>query len=418
MSLTSSELEAKSRAEEYNHNQYDASTNPYGMGGIGYKTAGAAGLEGNWSQSIRDNSVLADAVARMSGEAATSSGTATTQAGNAAASAALAEDWAIDSTISGGSAKEWATRAEDDSIPGGGGLFSSLHYAAKAEDARDLAEDYRDQALAAVTSASMPFTVTAGSSTAYTATITGYTVGDGSTIRISFHTACGNSPTLAVNGGTAYAIVTPDDVALTSGEIATGQNLLIMYDTYINKWVVTGGLEFNKLRQDLNANGHDITGAGSVSATSFTQGGSAVLDAGDVGSSVQAYDADTAKTDVAQNWTAAQDYSATTINARAAAVAVSGTTKTLALTDENTMQECSNGSAQAITVPTNASVAFPTGTWITFEQHGAGTVTITGDTGVSINGTSAGSVEMSDQWGAITLRKIGTDAWIAYGSIA
>lgn len=111
-----------------------------------------------------------------------------------------------------------------------------------------------------------------------------------------------------------------------------------------------------------------------------------------------------------------------TTNARSATVAVSGTTKTLALTDENTIQECSNGSAQAITIPANASVAFPTGTWITFEQHGAGVVSITGATGVSINGnTEAGggesTVSIAAQWGAVTFRKIGTDSYIAYGSL-
>lgn len=105
-------------------------------------------------------------------------------------------------------------------------------------------------------------------------------------------------------------------------------------------------------------------------------------------------------------------------DAKSQTVAVSGTTKTLALTDANSFQECSNGSAQTITIPTNASVAFPTGTWLTFEQHGAGVVTIEGDTGVSVNGSSGGSVAISAQWGAITIRKIGTDSWIAYGSVA
>jgi|DEB0MinimDraft_3_1074331.scaffolds.fasta_scaffold12867_4 hypothetical protein len=110
------------------------------------------------------------------------------------------------------------------------------------------------------------------------------------------------------------------------------------------------------------------------------------------------------------------------INGRAGVVAVSGTSKTLALTDANTIQECSNGSGQAITIDTNTNVAFPLKTWLTFEQHGAGTVSITGASGVSINGnTEAGggesTVSISAQWGAVTIRKIGTNAFIAYGSL-
>jgi len=110
------------------------------------------------------------------------------------------------------------------------------------------------------------------------------------------------------------------------------------------------------------------------------------------------------------------------MRAYAQTVTVSGTTKTLALTDANTIQECSNGSAQAITIPTNASVAIPVKSYITFEQHGAGVVSITGASGVSINGNtesggSESTVSISAQWGAVTLRKIGTNAYIAYGSI-
>jgi hypothetical protein len=84
MSLTTAEMEAKARAEDYNHNQYDAATNPFGMGGIGYKTPGGAGLEGNWSQSIRDAATLAEGVARLAGEASGDAGDAQAAADEAA----------------------------------------------------------------------------------------------------------------------------------------------------------------------------------------------------------------------------------------------------------------------------------------------------------------------------------------------
>jgi hypothetical protein len=116
--------------------------------------------------------------------------------------------------------------------------------------------------------------------------------------------------------------------------------------------------------------------------------------------------------------TAAKLQAGATVNLKAASVAVTGTSKTLALTDENTYQSCSNASAQAITIPANASVAFPLDTWITFEQHGVGVVTITGATGVSLNGVSAGSFSVSEQWQEISIRKIGTDSWIVKGALA
>lgn len=104
--------------------------------------------------------------------------------------------------------------------------------------------------------------------------------------------------------------------------------------------------------------------------------------------------------------------------AKPGGVTVSGTSKTLALTDANTIQDCSNASTQTITIPANAAVAFAVGDWIHFEAQGAGTVTITGDTGVTVNGSSGGSVSISDQYKAAYIRKLATDTWIAVGALS
>lgn len=126
-------------------------------------------------------------------------------------------------------------------------------------------------------------------------------------------------------------------------------------------------------------------------------------------------DADIAKTDTEQSWSAAQ-------RIRAKTIAVAATSKTLALSDANTIQECTNAGAQAVTLDLNANVAFAVGDWVTFEQHGAGVVTIKGASGVTVNGVAeAGgdesAVAIASQWGAVTVRKIATDSWIAYGSL-
>lgn len=95
----------------------------------------------------------------------------------------------------------------------------------------------------------------------------------------------------------------------------------------------------------------------------------------------------------------------------AAVSAQTGTTYTLALTDANDIVTMDNASANTLTVPANASVAFPVGTIISVIQIGAGATTITGATGVTINGVSAGSATLTAQHSAVSLAKIGADTW-------
>ena len=92
-------------------------------------------------------------------------------------------------------------------------------------------------------------------------------------------------------------------------------------------------------------------------------------------------------------------------------VSVTGTTKTLALSDEDTIQECSNASNQTITIPTNASVAIATDSIIDYEQQGAGNVILTASSGVTLNGLT-GSGQTTNQYDYIRTRKIGTDACV------
>ena len=93
-----------------------------------------------------------------------------------------------------------------------------------------------------------------------------------------------------------------------------------------------------------------------------------------------------------------------------------GTTYTLALTDANDIVEMNNGSANTVTVPANSAVAFETGTIITISQTGAGVTTVLGDTGVTINGVSAGSAALSARWDGVTLYKRATDVWVLQGA--
>lgn len=98
-------------------------------------------------------------------------------------------------------------------------------------------------------------------------------------------------------------------------------------------------------------------------------------------------------------------------------VTETGTSKTLALSDANTFQQCSNASTQTITIPPNADVAFPTGTEVEFFQEGAGTVTIAAGSGVTIR-SSGSLLSTSGQYVGAVAKKIDTNEWVLVGNLA
>lgn len=65
--------------------------------------------------------------------------------------------------------------------------------------------------------------------------------------------------------------------------------------------------------------------------------------------------------------------------------AQTGTTYTLALTDQLNGIQVTNAAAITVTVPTNASVAFPLYCRIPIRQGGAGAITLSGASGVTLN---------------------------------
>ncbi len=89
---------------------------------------------------------------------------------------------------------------------------------------------------------------------------------------------------------------------------------------------------------------------------------------------------------------------------------------TFALTDRNTFQLCTKGTAMTLTVPANGTIAFPVGTEIDIFQDGAGQVTIAGAVGVTIH--SAGSaLKITNQYGGASLKQIAADVWALVGSL-
>jgi hypothetical protein len=93
--------------------------------------------------------------------------------------------------------------------------------------------------------------------------------------------------------------------------------------------------------------------------------------------------------------------------------AQTGTTYTTVLLDNNKVVTLDNASAIALTVPLNASVAYPTGAQIHLYNKGAGQVTVAGDTGVTVN--SSNGLKLRAQYSVATLIKLDTNTWVLIG---
>ncbi|MEO8785171.1 MAG: SGNH/GDSL hydrolase family protein, partial [Candidatus Saccharimonadales bacterium] len=93
--------------------------------------------------------------------------------------------------------------------------------------------------------------------------------------------------------------------------------------------------------------------------------------------------------------------------------AQTGTTYTFVKADAGKLVTSTNSSAQTLTIPANATTAFPIGSVITVTQAGTGTLTVTGATGVTVNGVSAGSLATS-QYNTVLARKTATDTLIGW----
>lgn len=98
----------------------------------------------------------------------------------------------------------------------------------------------------------------------------------------------------------------------------------------------------------------------------------------------------------------------------------SGTSYTLLNTEAVRTQALlmTSGSANTVTIPTNATQAFPIGTCISVVQDGAGVTTISAASGVTLNGVSAGSGAINNRYQGVSLLKTGTNTWVASGDIA
>lgn len=104
------------------------------------------------------------------------------------------------------------------------------------------------------------------------------------------------------------------------------------------------------------------------------------------------------------------------LNAFRPIITVSGTSKTFAISDANTYQRTTNGSAVSLTVPPNSSVAFTIGTEIEVFEAGAGQVSFVAGGGVTINYDTGLKISATKKGAA--LKKVGADEWDLVGSLS
>jgi hypothetical protein len=349
------------------------------------------------------------ATALENGPTATDISSAQTYASNAstsatasATSATLSEDWAtktdgqvastdysskawaiggtgVTDTASAGAAKEWATAAEDDLVDGS--EYSAKHYSAKASAQATAAANSAASAAASAQGFSGVTLLTASSNDVETTDARTYYQ-----VNASSNTVAINLPSIGTgNDGLSYTVEVLDvSNAITlvrdgsdtingvsgnyTGLVEVGQVIQIIADDGTpDNWIVvqTSALKVDDTTVELSGRTIQVKDNGITPAK--------------VAGSIQDQ---------------------------------SGTTYTLVLGDAYKTVSLDNASAVAVTVPLNSSVAFSTSDRIDFINEGAGQVTVSGASGVTINDTDGGGFTI-DQYGGASIIKVGADAWIA-----
>ncbi len=84
-----------------------------------------------------------------------------------------------------------------------------------------------------------------------------------------------------------------------------------------------------------------------------------------------------------------------------------------ALADANSLVLLNSNSAISATVPSNAAIPLPIGTQISVMQYGTGVTSLVAGSGVTIRYIS--TLNIAAQYAVVSVLKIGTDEWVAYG---
>lgn len=94
-----------------------------------------------------------------------------------------------------------------------------------------------------------------------------------------------------------------------------------------------------------------------------------------------------------------------------------GAAYTLVLTDKGKLVRMDNAGANTVTIPPNATAAFPLNSEVRLLQYGAGQTSIVAGVGVTIR--SPGSFQkVAARYGQVVMSKIAVDEWVLAGALA
>lgn len=110
---------------------------------------------------------------------------------------------------------------------------------------------------------------------------------------------------------------------------------------------------------------------------------------------------------------------AVTLASSIATNAQTGTTYTLALSDNGKLVTLNNASSIAVTIPLNSAVAFPVGAVVIMSEYGAGNVTISGAGGVTVvsAGATAASPQIRAQYSSVAAIQTSANNWLVIGDL-
>jgi hypothetical protein len=110
---------------------------------------------------------------------------------------------------------------------------------------------------------------------------------------------------------------------------------------------------------------------------------------------------------------------AVTLAANIATNTQTGTSYTLALSDNGKLVTLNNGSAIAVTIPLNSSIAFPVGAAIMMSAYGAGAVTISGAGGVTVvsNAATAATPIIRTTYSSVVAVQTSANNWLVVGDL-
>jgi hypothetical protein len=97
-------------------------------------------------------------------------------------------------------------------------------------------------------------------------------------------------------------------------------------------------------------------------------------------------------------------------------IEVKSDTYTLVLADAGKLIRCTKATAMSIIIPTNAAEAYSIGQRVDIMQYGAGQVTVSPDTGVTLRSTPTNKLRAT--YSSASIIKIGTNEWVLAGDLA